>query len=55
LHIGHPFWATVAASALMPALTSSDIARRAIHLLAGTLGASALPRCFLPGSPALSP
>lgn len=35
----------------MPALTSSDIARRAIHLLAGTLGGVGLAALFFAGQP----
>ena len=51
LNIGHPFWAPVAASALMPALTSSDAARRALHLLAGTIGGLALAALCFAGQP----
>ena len=51
LHIGHPFWAPVAASALMPALTSSDVKRRTIHLLAGTIGGVGLAALFFVGQP----
>lgn len=38
LDIGHPFWAPIAVAALMPALLPADALRRAVHLLAGTLG-----------------
>ena len=42
LGMGHPFWAPIAASALMPALTPADAMRRAIHMLSGTLGGVAI-------------
>jgi len=51
LSIGHPFWAPVAASALMPALTSSDATRRAVHLLAGTMGGIGLSAVVFAGQP----
>lgn len=42
LGIGHPFWAPVVVSAMMPPLLSSRVHRRVIHVLAGTLGGVAL-------------
>jgi uncharacterized membrane protein YccC len=38
LGVGHPFWAPVTVAALMPALASTDIWRRTMHLMLGTLG-----------------
>ena len=38
LGIGHPFWAAVTVAALMPALAATDIWRRTLHLMLGTLG-----------------
>lgn len=38
LDIGHPFWAAVTVAALMPALAATDIWRRTLHLMLGTLG-----------------
>jgi hypothetical protein len=36
--IGHPFWAAVTVAALMPALLATDVRRRTLHLMLGTLG-----------------
>ena len=36
--IGHPFWAAVTVAALMPALAATDVWRRTLHLMLGTLG-----------------
>jgi len=42
LGIGHPFWAAVTVAALMPALATPDVWRRAIHLMLGTIGGVAI-------------
>lgn len=36
--IGHSFWAAVTVAALMPALAATDVWRRTLHLMLGTLG-----------------
>lgn len=38
LGVGNPFWAAVTVAALMPALAASDVWRRTLHLMLGTLG-----------------
>lgn len=56
LGIGHPFWAAVTVAALMPALAASDVWRRAIQLMLGTLGGVAIAGflfAFEPGPLAL--
>ncbi|GGC92815.1 FUSC family protein [Chelatococcus reniformis] len=42
LGIGHPYWASVVVTALMPALLSSRVRSRVVHVLAGTLGGVAM-------------
>ena len=42
LGIGHPFWAAVTVAALMPALATPEVWRRAIHLMLGTIGGVAI-------------
>lgn len=56
LDIGHPFWAAVTVAALMPALAATNVWRRAIHLMLGTLGGVAIATVlfsFNPGHLAL--
>ena len=56
LGLGHPFWAAVTVAALMPALATQDVWRRATHLMLGTLGGVAIATVlfsFEPGPLAL--
>ena len=38
LGVGNPFWAAVTVAALMPALVATDVWRRTLYLILGTLG-----------------
>lgn len=38
LGVGNPFWAATTVAALMPALVATDVWRRTLHLMLGTLG-----------------
>lgn len=38
LGVGNPFWAATTVAALMPALAATDVWRRTVHLMLGTLG-----------------
>jgi uncharacterized membrane protein YccC len=38
LGVGNPFWAATTVAALMPALAATDVWRRTLHLMLGTLG-----------------
>jgi hypothetical protein len=51
LGIGHSFWAPVAVAAVMPALGSTQVKRRMVHLIAGTVGGVAMAALLFAFSP----
>jgi hypothetical protein len=51
LGIGHSFWAPVAVAAVMPALGSTQVKRRMVHLIAGTAGGVAMAAMLFAFSP----
>jgi hypothetical protein len=51
LKIGHPFWAPIAAAALMPAISPADAISRTVKLLAGTIGGAALASLLFAAGP----